>query len=80
MKKALETLGGLLIIGGGAGLAHLVFGWAPFGVVVRVAEATPFVRDHATVTYVVAVVLGLVVLVLSDVADKDEKAAEPDAG
>jgi len=79
MKKSLETLGGLLVIGGLAGFVHLIFGWAPFGFVARVAGATPFVRDHEIAAYAVLVVAGLAVLVASDsVGPEEEKNEEPE--
>jgi hypothetical protein len=71
MKKPLETLGGLLILAGAAGLVHWWLGWAPFGIVARVARATPYLRDHEVVTYSALIAAGLVVLVAADsVADE----------
>lgn len=75
MKKSLETLGGLIILAGVAGFVHRIIGWAPFGVVARVARATPFIRDHEVVTYAVLIALGLAVLVA---ADKAEEGARED--
>ena len=66
MKKPLETLGGLLILGGIAGIVHWCLGWAPFGVVARVAHAAPYIRDHEIVTYVALIAAGLAVLVVAD--------------
>jgi hypothetical protein len=77
MKKPLETLGGLLVLAGAAGLAHQVVGWALFGVVVRVTRATPFVRDHQIATYVALIVLGLAVLVAADAAADADDATDP---
>lgn len=65
MKKSLESVGGLLIIGGVAGLVHRFLGWAPFGFVARVARLTPFVRDNEVVTYVALILLGLAALVVA---------------
>ena len=78
MGKSLETLGGLLILAGAAGLVHRVVGWAPFGVVVRAARATPFVRDHQIATYVVLIVLGLALLMIPDTAGGPDPADEPE--
>jgi hypothetical protein len=66
MKKPLETLGGLLILAGAAGFVHWWFGWAPFGIVARVARAAPYLRDHEVVTYAALIVAGLAVLVAAD--------------
>jgi hypothetical protein len=66
MKKPLETLGGLLILGGVAGIVHWWLGWALFGIVARVARATPYLRDHEVVTYVALIAAGLAVLVAAD--------------
>jgi Na+/serine symporter len=83
MKKPLETLGGLLVIGGVAGIVHLLVGWAPFGVVTRVARAAPYVRDHEIGTYAALIAVGLAVLVGADkVADPrdGEEPSECDGG
>jgi hypothetical protein len=77
MKKPLETLGGLLILGGVAGIVHRLLGWAPFGIVARVARATPYIRDHEVVTYVALVVLGLAVLVAADNIAESRDGEEP---
>jgi hypothetical protein len=70
MRKPLETLGGLFILGGAVGLVHRFLGWAPFGIVARVARGTPYIRDHEIATYVALIVAGLAVLILADnVAD-----------
>lgn len=66
MKKPLETLGGLLILGGLARIAHWWLGWGLFGIVARAAHATPYLRDHEVVTYVVLIVAGLAVLLTTD--------------
>ncbi|MDN3357942.1 hypothetical protein [Actinomadura sp. DC4] len=76
MKKSLETLGGLLIVGGLAGFVHHLFGWAPFGFVARIARATPLVRDHEYVTYAVLIVLGLGLLLVP--GDEDDEDGEDD--
>jgi hypothetical protein len=78
MKKPLETLGGLLILAGAAGLVHQVVGWALFGVVVRITRATPFVRDHQIATYVTLIVLGLAVLIAADAAADARPGGEPE--
>jgi hypothetical protein len=87
MKKPLETLGGLLILAGAAGFVHWWLGWAPFGIVARVARATPYLRDHEVVTYGALIVAGLAVLVVADsVADEvadsrdGEEPSEHDGG
>jgi hypothetical protein len=66
MRRTVETLGGLLILGGAAGIVRRFLGWAPFGIVVRAARATPFVRDHEVVAYVALIVIGVIVLVAAD--------------
>jgi hypothetical protein len=81
MKKPLETAGGLLILGGIAGIVHWWLGWAPFGIVARVARATPYIRDHEIAAYVALIVVGLAVLVAADkVTDTVTDAADKVAG
>ena len=72
MKRPLETLGGLLIIGGVAGVGHWCLGWGLFGIVARVAHATPYIRDHEIVTYVALIAAGLAVLVVAGSRDGEE--------
>jgi hypothetical protein len=79
MNKPLESLGGLLVLAGAAGLVHKIVGWALFGVVVRVTRATPFLRDHEIATYVAMIVLGIAVLVAADAAGS-RTAGSPAAG
>jgi hypothetical protein len=68
MKNSLESVGGLFVLAGAAGLVHRFVGWAPFGVVARVARATPLIRDHEVVTYAVLIALGIAVVIAADKA------------
>ena len=77
MRKSLETLGGLLVLGGVAGLVHWWLGWALFGIVARVARATPYLRDHEIVTYVALIVIGLAVLLFADTDADPRDGDEP---
>jgi hypothetical protein len=77
MKKSLESLGGLILVAGVAGLVHRFAGFGPFGFVARVTRATPFIRDHEVVTYVVLLAVALAVFVVADKVEPDES-AEPD--
>ena len=74
MRKPLETLGALLILGGAAGIVHRFLGWAPFGIVAR---GTPYLRDHETVAYVALIVAGLAVLVVVDKVAESHEGEEP---
>jgi hypothetical protein len=77
MKKSLEVLGGLLVLGGAAGIVHRLVGWAPFGIIVRAVRATPFVRSHEVVTYVALMALGVVVVAVSGSVGEPRDSGEP---
>jgi hypothetical protein len=77
MRKPLETLGGLLVLGGVAGIVHWWLGWALFGIVARIALATPYLRDHEVVTYVALIAAGLAVLLATDELTESRDGEEP---
>jgi hypothetical protein len=80
MKKSLETAAGFLILAGVAGIVHRYVGWAPFGVVVRVARAMPYIRDNEIAAYVALIVLGLAALVVIDKFAEDDTRPRDETG
>ncbi|MFF8606062.1 hypothetical protein ACF06X_09005 [Streptomyces sp. NPDC015346] len=67
MKKFLEILGALVLIGGVSGVLRELTGWFPFmGFTRFLTENVWFLDGRELFANIVIAVLGLVVLILSD--------------
>ncbi|MEU5974785.1 hypothetical protein [Streptomyces sp. NPDC047315] len=67
MKKLLETVGGLLLLFGAAGVVRELTGWFPFlGATRLLTENVSFLQDHAALTNAVIAVVGFVTVMIAE--------------
>ncbi|MFF8960171.1 hypothetical protein [Streptomyces sp. NPDC014894] len=67
MKKILEGVGALLVLGGGSGIVHELTGWFHLlGFTRFLTENVGFLDDRAIFTNIVIAVVGFAVLMISD--------------
>ncbi|MFJ3582701.1 hypothetical protein ACIPPS_10750 [Streptomyces sp. NPDC090127] len=67
MKKVLEFVGGVVLIGGLAGVVRELTGWFPFmGFTRALTENVWFLEDRVLFANIVVAVLGFVILMIAD--------------
>ncbi|MFF9909971.1 hypothetical protein [Streptomyces sp. NPDC013457] len=67
MKKILEFVGGVVLVGGIAGVVRELTGWFPFmGFTRALTENVWFLEDKALFANVVIAVVGFVIVMIAD--------------
>ncbi|QDY79734.1 hypothetical protein [Streptomyces qinzhouensis] len=67
MKKILESVGGVLLVLGSAGVIRELTGWFPFlGFTERLTENVGLLREQALFTHVVIAVVGFVMVMIGE--------------